>query len=362
MPTRYIDISSEFRDRKSYPNVCDFVVKVNAFYNNTPFTAEDPVILSFPYEANLTSGGSTPSQIALAVTSSVIRNYYRNSYLQIGNEIRRITAYNDTTQVATVSPAFSVAPAALTEYTIRKEQPILRDTILVNSPSVKQVQLGAAASSTDNAYVNMYILLPGPGPLNPALWQYTRIVAYNGTTKIATLATSLRSIVLAGEIYEILAYSYNNSKPLQYAGTDIFSNPNCKNVRIVNLLIPSGYVANGYGGNLSNYSHVYVNLFSEKSRTYQNTIISNNPAAQHALFKVPITYYNNNTFYSLISSDMSQNISFRENDDLHFQIILPNGEILRFEEDQSGSNLEQYGFPIEPNPFTQVKLTVEITQ
>ena len=147
-----------------------------------------------------------------------------------------------------------------------------------------------------------------------------------------------------------------------YAGTDIFSNPNCKKVRIVNLLIPSGDVLNGYGGNLSNYSHVYVNIFSEKARTYQNTILSNNPAAQHALFKVPVTYYNNNTFYSLISSDMTQNVSFRENDDLRFQIVLPNGEILQFENNAQGSNLEGYGFPIIPNPFTQVKVTIEIEQ
>lgn len=359
MPNRYLDISSEFRDRKTYPNVCDFVVNVNAHYNNTPQTAEDPVILSFPYEANLTSGGSTVTQIALSVTSSAIINYYRNSILQIGNEFRTITAYNGSTQVATVSPGFSVAPFALTEYTIRKQLPILRDTLLVNSPSTSQIQLGASASSVSGSYVNNYIWLPGPGPLNPAVWQYSRIVSYDGTTKIATIASPIRAIATAGEVYEIQAYSYNNAKPLQYAGTDIFSNPNCKKVRIVNLLIPSGDVLNGYGGNLSNYSHVYVNIFSEKARTYQNTIISNNPAAQHALFKVPVTYYNNNTFYSLISSDMSQYVSFRENDDLRFQIILPNGEILKFE---SGINLDAYGFPIEPNPFTQVKVTIEIEQ
>jgi len=360
MPSRYIDISSEFRDRKSYPNVCDFVVKVNAHYNNTSSTSEDPVILSFPYEANLTSGGSTVTQIALAVTSSDIINYYRNSVLQIGNEFCLITGYNQSTQVATVSPGFSLAPVALTEYTIRKEIPILRDTILVNSPSKTQIQLGALASSVSGSYINQYLWIPGPGPLNPAGWQYSRIIAYDGTTKIATVATAFNSIVTAGEVYEIQAYSYNNCKPLQYAGTDIFSNPNCKTVRIVNLLIPSGNVLNGYGGNLSNYSHVYVNLFSEKSRTYQNTIISNNPAAQHALFKIPVTYYNNNTFYSLISSDMSQTISFRENDDLHFQIILPNGEILRLEDNPFGTNLEGYGFPIFPNPFTQVKVTIEV--
>lgn len=360
MPNRYLDISSEFRNRKTYPNVCDFVVNVNAHYNNTPPTAEDPVILSFPYEANLTSGGSTTTQIALAVTSSGIINYYRNSILQIGNEFRTITGYNQITQVATVSPAFSAAPFALTEYTIRKETPVLRDSILVNSPSTTQIQLGALASSIPNAYINQYIWLPGPGTLNPAIWQYSRITSYDSVTKIATLATPIRAIVTVGEIYEIQSYSYNNCKPLQYAGTDIFSNPSCRTVRIVNLLIPSGNVANGYGGNLSNYSHVYVNVFSEKARTYQNTIVSNNPAAKHALFKVPVTYYNNNTFYSLISSDMTQNVSFKENDDLHLQIILPNGEVLLLENNQQGSNLEGYGFPIEPNPFTQVKVTIEV--
>ena len=80
---RYLDIDSGRRNRFSYPKIGDFVVDVNGIYRNTPATALDPIVLAFPYETNLLSGGSTFTQIALSVAASNIVNFYRNSYIEI---------------------------------------------------------------------------------------------------------------------------------------------------------------------------------------------------------------------------------------------------------------------------------------
>ena len=100
---RYIHIDSSYRDRLTYPKIGDFVVETNGTTLNSPDIAKDPIILSFPYEANQVSGGSTTLQVALSVTSSNILNFYRGSFLEINGEFREITGYDNTTQIATIN-------------------------------------------------------------------------------------------------------------------------------------------------------------------------------------------------------------------------------------------------------------------
>jgi len=369
--TRYIDINSQYRDRISYPEVCDFVIDVGGSYKDNPESASDPVIQAFPYETNLCSGGSTVTQIALAVTSSNIVNYYRNSYLEIGGNFRLITAYDNTTQVATVSPAFPAAPPALTLYTIRKTLPIAlgagyQDVTGGASLVKNQIILGPLASNVTDIYKNNYVFIAGPTA--PGSYQWKRIVSYNGVTKVATVSPPFVAPIGAGVTYELMRYSYNNVIPLRYFGTEVgTNNPACANVKLTALIIPNKKVLNGYGGTVLSYPHVYVAVYSEKGATYSNPIMSNSPGAPKAIFKCPVTAYNLTAFLSLISTGMSQNISFKENDSLRFQIYLPNGELLKFEQDANVilySDLA-YGrhlFPIEPDPFNQVSLTMSVSR
>jgi hypothetical protein len=371
MSARFLDINSQHRDRISYPNVCDFVIDVGGTYKDSPDTANDQVLLAFPYETNLCSGGSTFTQIALAVTSSNIVNFYRNSYLEINGEYRLITAYDNTTQVATVSPGFSVAPFALTLYTIRKALPIAlagnvyQDVTGGIAANRSQIVLGALASNQDNAYLNNYVFVAGPSA--PGSYQWKRVTAYNGTTKVATVYPPFSQNfppIGAGIVYEIFRYSYNNVIPLRYFGTEVgTNNPSCASVDLTALIIPNKKVLNGYGGTVLDYPHVYVAVYSEKGATFSNPIISNSPGAPKAIFKCPVTSYNLTTFLALISTGMTQNISFKENDSLRFQIFLPNGEILKFEPETTLYSDPLYGgqlFPIESDPFNQVSLTMSV--
>ena len=112
--SRYIDIDSTYRDRITYPKVGNFALPVNTEIKNSPLTAYDPVLLSFPYETDRTSGLSTTTAIVLSTQSSSIVNFYVGDTINIGADFSVVTAYNATTNIATISPAFSVAPPNLT--------------------------------------------------------------------------------------------------------------------------------------------------------------------------------------------------------------------------------------------------------
>jgi len=371
--TRYLDINSAYRDRVQYPDVMDFVVTLNGSVPNSSATATDPILLAFPYETNLTSGGSTLTQIALSVTSSNIVNYYRGSVLQIGNEYRTITAYNNVLQVATVSPGFSVAPLAVTLYTIRHKFPIqlaggaYQDTTSAPAAFANEIYLGALASPINNKYVDAWVFVPGPTV--PYSYQWSRITSYNGVTKRATLATSFVAPVGAGALYELLEFDYNNVKPLRYVGTEVgVNNPSCMVISLLALIIPNRKVLNGYGGTVPDYPYVYVSITNVSQPSYSNPIISNSPyIISDALFKCPVTYYNDNRFLSLISTGMSPKVSFKENDDLRIRIYLPDGTILQLENDPNIVlySSAAYGgklFPIPSAPFNQMNMTLALSR
>jgi hypothetical protein len=383
--SRFIDITSSSRNRLTYPNVADFVIPTNSNYQNTPTTAEDPILNAFPYETNLCSGGSTFTQVALAVTSSNIVNFYRGSILNIGAEYRRITAYDNLTKICTVSPGFSVAPPALTLYSIRKELPIeltpgsFQNVTAAASTNLRQVVLPVGFNA--RSYINNYIFIPGPTA--PTSYQWRLIVASGDqlnpplASNIAIIAQPFYVPVLgkptftligAGVLFEIIRYSSNNVSPLRYLGTEVGTgNSDCTTVTMTNIVVPNRNVLNGYGGTLANYAFLYVALYSEKTRSYNYPLITNAAVGPEVLFKVPVTYYNDNTFLALISGDMSQHIYFRENDTLHMTVYLPNGEILQYEPDPNEilTNGPGYGsqlFPIQPNPLFQVSAVFAINR
>ena len=372
--TRYLDINSGYRDRVQYPSNGDFVVTLNEQIPNNAKSANDPVLLAFPYETNLLSGGSSTTQIALAVTSSAIVNYYRNSILQIGTEYRKIIAYNNLIQVATVDSPFSVAPLATTPYTIRAKYPIelaggaYTDVTGGPAPAANQIVLGALASNQTNKYVDNYVFIPGASA--PYSYQWRRIIAYNGATKVATLVSPFTvGPIGAGVTYELMFFDYNNTRTLRYVGTEVgVNNPSCMTLSLLALIMPNRKILNGYGGYMPDYPYVYVSITNVSQNSYVNPLITNAPyIISDALFKCPVTYYNDNKFLSLISTGMSPKVSFKENDNLRIRIYLPNGEIVQFENDPNTvlySSL-QYGgflFPIASNPFQELNMTLALSR
>ena len=373
---RYIDIDSGRRNRFAYPKVGDFVVEVNGRSNNTPTSSPDPIILAFPYETNQLSGGSTVTQIALSVTSSNIVNFYRNSYIEIAGNYRTVISYDNTIQLAVVSPAFPIAYPALTQYTIRKQLPVelaagVYQEVLPVNTAINTFTPGALALAlagpTGIGLQDLYVFVAGATP--PTSYQWGRLdrilVAGVWTGSYRVLPTNPGGsypALLAGATYEILRFSFDNVAPLRYMGTENFGNASAETVRLVNLVVPNNKITPSYG-TLQNWPYLYVTIYSEKGSTFSNNIIiSNNPASNRCLFKVPVSFLPNTSWLTLSLSAMNQDITFRENDTLHLTVFLPNGDVLDFEPYNQYTFFQGFGFPIESPPDTQVNATFEITR
>jgi hypothetical protein len=428
MSSRYIDIDSGFRNRKSYPDVGSFVVTMNdKTTNSTPATAKDPVILSFPYDTGIytnlsqvsldgisyygfSTSGANLLRVDIGNSSAEITNFYVGNYIQIQQYFFKIIYYSWTP--STPSPKYVICdqdyPGGPTSYpnttggfyTIRYQLPellavgtgaapasiagityvrapvsIYEDYLLVNAPSASQVVLGSFASSKDGAYVGKYLFLPPLIPILPFLttsfytaYQWSLITAYTGATKTATVKTPFISAPLAMTAYQILTFSYDNYKSLVYAGTSNLNNPRCSSVSLSNLIIPSYLpIANTNAGYITDYPYVWVAVYAERGGTYQHPIISASPASNRALFKCTIGFNQPTKFLSLGSVTNGQNVFFKQDDDLRVEILLPNGEPIRFTPSLytlfSGSFTFFPGldFPIPPDPQQQVQLVLNVT-
>jgi hypothetical protein len=390
--TRYLDISSAFRDRSQYPDTCDFVVQVNN--NNStsnPVGSNDPIVLGFPYDAGLLSGGSTNTQFALSVNSSTVVNFYRGSYICIGTYYAKIIDYDNLTQIATVdasTPYPGPPPPALTQYTIRYNLPFPLTNAPLYQDATPLVPLGGVNEFVPGPLAQAIILAQGPDALlykfvlfqganfpTTAQWGYLQSYRFDAINNVyiyrvgnpnpSPLVTNPYQFgpIPAGSTYEIFNFSYDNVRPIKYQGTDLVQTPSCQ-LRLISILLPSLPLLNGYGGHLYDYSHLYVSVQSAKARTYNNCMISNTPASSNALFQVPVTflYFPTKSFYSLIFTGMTQQVLFRESDDLRIQVLLPNGEVLKFEQPNSLLFFPGFNFPIPCNPFTEIQLNTEVTR
>jgi len=184
--SKYLDISSFFRNRNKYPNPYDFVIPYS-FPNkgSTSLGFFDPVLESSPYTGSptlqpgeLVTGGSssvtsspeshlslssTTTDIILDSNETPIDNFYINSTLQLFSEFRTIISYNGTTKLCKVSNPFSSAPPPGTVYFIRFQKTYFDSDIVpyrINSQTRTVDQLNlitAAPSPTKDFYSESYI-------------------------------------------------------------------------------------------------------------------------------------------------------------------------------------------------------------
>ena len=386
---KYIDIDSTYRDRLRYPKVGDFSLQINSKPTDSPLVAQDPVILAFPFETGLLQAvaAGPPVVYQLSTSSSNVNNYYINQYLEVGGLFAKIIAYNGATKNATLD--MYIGGAGNDTYTIRKQLPYplvgsvvgppstpqdYQDVTTVNSVTFEQVKLGAAASVRQGEYNNKYIFFNGVTAATPAVpgtvippsgYIWRRITNYmitGAAEKVVTVYPPLPAIVQAGTVYEIMDFSYDNNKPLIYSGTSVFGNAVCEKLRLLNLIVPVLPIEGSNGGTILNYPYVYVSLYSESSKTWNAPLEGNNPLAKNSLFKVPITFNSNyaDIWVTLQGSLMQQNISFRENDNLHITIYLPDGTILNFDPTPVYFYFPTYPFPILSNPGKQIQAIFEV--
>ena len=391
---KYLELDSTFRNRNQYPNPCDFVVpyQISGSYNNC-IDAHDAVTLSAPFEWNPGATIVTANTVTLIqLVSSSTDNYYVRQYLGIINtsvtpntiQYSKIQKYVGSTLTATVLGAYTL-PAGTYSYVIRKQLPSdvpyntnteTSDILTMNNIvgfAPMAVTLSAGALSINDAYKGMMLRL---FTTTPQLEEYQIITAYDGTTRVATLSRPFVNTFTTTSYYETLAFSRDNLKPLNYQGTSNLNQAVCYSVRLVNISIPfivRSYINNNTeyderalidvanGGTIDQYPYFYVCLYSDIHKDNIQSIISNNPNSNYALFRVPVSSGDTPGPKKIMSQtsfsrcDMSPIIKFLPNDTFHMTILLPNGEVLSFVQKDNTA-------PKEPLYKLQVSAMFEMTR
>ena len=120
------------------------------------------------------------------------------------------------------------------------------------------------------------------------------------------------------------------------------------------LSVPNQILDVGYGGTLDRYPYIYCSLYTGITNTTQQVLYSNNPYTSKVIFKVPVNeYFGDTSFITLKDSKAKQTIYFDPSQDLFFELTLPDGTIISFNE---FDNMPPYP----PNPFLQINILVSM--
>ena len=347
-----LDIDSTYRNRNIWPNPSDFEIPYyNAMSSPTINNARDPVSEQFPMEYNLNFGAYPGLTTTVTLNASALPydDVYNNYILENDANVvggfhgyTRIVSYVGSTRVATVETA--ITPT--NQYNIRVEEPSFRSTFAAGSTTT-QLNLGVAASTVNNFYINTYIRVFSGG----AAFEYSQIIAYNGTTRVATIQPGLSVAPAAGDGYEIDIYTRDNASPLLYQGTTVTNQPALYSVELTTLILPNVLFKNANKGYMDQYPYFYVKLYNTDSKPGQSSMITNNPNAKEAIFRMPMhIYLKDESFFTLDKCKTIQYVTLKADDSLHFTICFPNGEPIVLKD-------SDYFSPAPPNPFLQMSAT-----
>lgn len=283
------------------------------------------------------SDPSTSSQIhipAVDLSGNTILDYaeaYRNCYIidetATGNNTtniiyRKIISYDFTTRMATLESAFPVLWTISDKYTLRKDIPLEKWTVVGTSGNV--ITLNAGASSVNNFYVGKYIY---DTTTNKSFY----IRSYNGATKQATVNNSGASLPGAGAIINIVAFVADNFVPLIYNGSVVSQSETvCYEISLINLSLPNVTLKTGSRPAFYPYFYVELTNVTSPSGASKNIIYSNNPDSNKALFIAPVTDISqpvNSSFLKIDGGAMTQTVKFKPNDTLKFSVFLPDGKL-----------------------------------
>jgi hypothetical protein len=242
-------------------------------------------------------------------------------------------------------------------YCIRDSTPLMSLTATAATINSFDIPNG---SITDDFYNGKYIRIRiTEFPVEAPQGEIRRIVDYvgenvvNGVTTTTLTATTEAFSTTPSETatFEILDVSYDNHNPFSYNGSVVSQQQNVGyQLELLNLTLPNQTLSTGHGSTLAFYPYVYVELRSAGSNYTPGSIYSNNPNSSNALFRVSIddiTNTSTSTFIKIDGSCMVQTIKFKINDNLHFAVYLPNGDLF-------GTTLKEILSPLKPNPLVQI--------
>lgn len=140
--------------------------------------------------------GGTTTKIVFPVTASATDNYYVGAVIEITagsgvGEICEVTAYDGTTQTATVAKELTTATDATTIFTVYGLSGICQ------GGSINTITLDSGESSTDGIFVGAHIRIQN----GVCKGQHRLITAYSGASRVATIDGVWEHMPSSGDVY-----------------------------------------------------------------------------------------------------------------------------------------------------------------
>ena len=347
----------------------NLLIEQYAYTNNCTFIISDPTdVDSDPNFAQIFVPCGLPQYNAY--TDFLLYNETRNNYVNVlyYDAVTHIITIKNTSDAGITNPITDTWTVT-DSFNVRFNPPFF--TGMTSGPdNINSITITGGSSAND-AYKNYYIrILPSKAPApyttntyiyknipySPYYSQLSKIISYNGVTKVAKLAPSLYFVPVTGTHFEILQFSYDNVFPFNYTGKE--KEISDYRVDLINLVLPNIVLNTGYGGRIAHYPYVYVKISNvgATSGGTRNLIMSNNPKSNSMVFRCPVNDINNpnrSPFIKLDGNGMSQVFKFTPADVLQFQVILPNGELFK-------TVIQDYYSPNQPNYEVQISAVFRI--
>lgn len=376
---KYLDIDSTYRNRIDYPDPNSFVVRNSSSSNvaSANLVAYNLPVYSFPMSQlyvgptftplAFQSPGDNGLTLDTRETTSV-PNFYAGYFIESIDPLSAaptpasysniqyttISSYDNTTQTATFTSNLNTAVILGSNYIIRKNKPLFIGNIFNIAGNVINLYVAAGSNgygSVPNDTASVYYLRvrkSATSSLDNRIVQIT-ISGSNQVTLNSPLSLSIDdSIEIIGpgqNIITSLRYASGGSQSIQGGDYEL---------ELLWLSVPNQVLDVGYGGTLDRYPYIYCSLYTGITNTTQQVLYSNNPYTSKVLFKVPVNeYFGDTSFITLKDSKAKQTIYFDPSQDLFFELTLPDGSVISFNE---FDNMPPYP----PNPFLQINLLVSM--
>jgi len=292
-------------------------------------------------------------------SSLAIPNYY-NKYIlynQTKNESVNIVSYDMDTHLAQLGDITNKNSWLITNtYVVRQEAPVqIGSANAVGTNTSVPVGTAFFSNNSSSFYINAFIRFTSGNNINAIskILKTNEVSTTPATPPSVLFINPLTNAVQNGDSFEILQYSSDNYSPFVYTGTlSSNSQPVAHEISLNSLTVPNVFLKSG--GRISYYPYVYVVLenVSSTSGNPKNLIYSNNPNNYKAVFRAPITdlnHPNNASFVKLTGNGMKQTMVFKQNDDVHISILLPNGNLFEpISQDNPAGQI--------PNPLLQTSV------
>jgi hypothetical protein len=241
-------------------------------------------------------------------------------------------------------------------YVVRQEAPVqIGSANAVGTNTSVPVGTAFFSNNSSSFYINAFIRFTSGNNINAIskILKTNEVSTTPATPPSVLFINPLTNAVQNGDSFEILQYSSDNYSPFVYTGTlSSNSQPVAHEISLNSLTVPNVFLKSG--GRISYYPYVYVVLenVSSTSGNPKNLIYSNNPNNYKAVFRAPITdlnHPNNASFVKLTGNGMKQTMVFKQNDDVHVSILLPNGNLFEpISQDNPAGQI--------PNPLLQTSV------